>query len=215
MARTKQKKNIEVNNLPNVFSIKNGSSEEDLKKYLGNANPITLEIGCGHGDYTIQLAKIFPLRNFVGIDIKGARIWVGATKAINEGLTNAAFLLANSNFLSDFFVNTKVEEIIIPFPDPHLRRTSEKRRLVSDVFLDIYRKILIPKGQIHFKTDNDILFNYAFEMLSESAYKIIFSSRNIYKESEIPPIASIQTKYEKHYLSEGRTIKYICFSHNN
>lgn len=214
MGRRKQKKINEVNNLPNVFNYKNGNKETDLLKYISNKNPITVEIGCGHGDYTIQLAKNYPNRNFIGIDIKGARIWVGATKALNESLANAAFLICNSILLSEFFIQTKFEEIIIPFPDPHLRRTSEKRRLVSDEFLNIYKKILVPGGKIHFKTDNEILFDYALNKLEEAKCKIIYQSKNIYKENILPEMAAIKTNYERHYIKEDRTIKYLCFQYN-
>ena len=161
MARTKHKKIVEVNLLPNVFNIKNGSTDKDIVKYFANENPISLEIGCGHGDYTISLARNFSHRNFIGVDLKGARIWVGAKIALENKLTNAAFLRGNIEALSEFFVTKKIEEIIIPFPDPHIRRASESRRLVSSMFLEIYKSILSQDGKIHLKTDNEILFDYA------------------------------------------------------
>jgi len=215
MGRTKHKKIVEVNLLPNVFNIKNGSNDKEIVKYFGNENPITLEIGCGHGDYTLSLAKDFPNRNFVGIDLKGARIWVGAKNALENKLSNAAFLMGNIAMLTDIFTTRKVDEIIIPFPDPHLRRTSEKKRLVSKTYLEIYEKVLIPHGKIHLKTDNDFLFNYAVEIADELNLEVVYKSTNLYSEKEIPPFATIQTKYEKHYLKEGRTIKYICFYFKN
>jgi len=211
MGRTKHKKIVEVNSLENVFSYKNGSRETDLRKYFGNNNKLVLEIGCGHGDYTLSLAAENPERNFVGIDIKGARIWTGAKIALNNKLKNAAFLMLNSEFLADFFVEEKIDEIIIPFPDPHMRRTSESRRLISPKFLQIYKKILAKDGIIHFKTDNQNLFDYAIEVLKSIDAKIFFSTDDLYNESTKPFYTAIQTKYEKHYLNEGRKIKYISF----
>ena len=215
MARTKHKKIVEVNLLPNVFNIKNGSTDKDIVKYFANENPISLEIGCGHGDYTISLARNFSHRNFIGVDLKGARIWVGAKIALENKLTNAAFLRGNIEALSEFFVTKKIEEIIIPFPDPHIRRASESRRLVSSMFLEIYKSILSQGGKIHLKTDNEILFDYAMGILSDSKYQIIYKSNNIHAEKDIPIIAAIQTKYEKHYLKKGRSIKYISFRLKN
>lgn len=211
MGRTKHKKIIEVNSLENVFSIKKNNDENQLRKYFNNHNGIILEIGCGHGDYTISLAKEYPDLNFVGLDLKGARIWVGAKIALNDNLKNAAFLLMNTELLSEFFKYEKVDEIIIPFPDPHLRRTSESRRLISQKFIEVYKKILKPEGKIHFKTDNSFLFEYAIKVLNEIAAKIIFVTDDLYSLPDKPFYSSIQTKYEKHYLSEERKIKYLVF----
>lgn len=211
MARTKLKKIQEVASLENVFDYNGSSTEEDLINRFGNNNPISLEIGCGEGSYTIELAKLFPGRNFVGIDFKGARIYLGATKAIDENLSNAAFLWLNAERLPEFFKSIKIDEIFITFPEPHFKRRAEQRRLVSPKFLEIYRQILKPNGHVHLKTDSELLYNYAIEKLAAEKIKILFHSDDIYSEATLDNIQSIQTRFEKHYLKEGRKIKHVEF----
>jgi len=211
MARTKHKKLQEVTSFENVFDFKAGDSEEDLIKKFGNANPFSLEIGCGEGDYTISLAQLFPKRNFVGIDFKGGRIYIGAKKALEEKIFNAAFLWINANKLREFFKKTKIEEIFITFPEPHVKRRAERKRLVSPKFLEIYKQIIIPGGHIHLKTDDDFLFNYAMEVLNKVKANILFYTNDLYTQKELDEIKKINTRYEKYYLNEGRKIKYIEF----
>lgn len=211
MARTKHKKIKEVTSFENVFDYKAGNTEEDLLKYFGNSNSISLEIGCGEGDYTISLAQLFPERNFIGIDFKGARIYIGAKKALEENITNGAFLWINADKLPEFFTNTKIEEIFITFPEPHVKRRAERKRLVSSRFLEIYKQIIIPGGHIHLKTDDDFLYNYALEVLHKVKATILFNSDDLYSVNELDEIKKIKTRYEKYYLKEGRKIKYIEF----
>lgn len=211
MGRTKHKKIVEVNTLANVFNPRNNDDENCLRKYFQNNNEIILEIGCGHGDYTLSLSNKNKGKNFVGVDLKGARIWVGAKTALSNNLTNAAFLMMNSEVLANFFKTEKVEEIIIPFPDPHIRRTSESRRLISPNFIGIYRSILKKEGTIHLKTDNAHLFEYAVKVLESERAEILFGTDDLYSLAEKPYYSGIQTKYEKHYLTEGRKIKYLVF----
>ncbi len=211
MARTKHKKLNEVAHLENVFDFKGGNTEEELISKLNNSNSVSLEIGCGEGDYTISLAQLFPNRNFVGIDFKGARIYVGAKKALEDKISNASFLWINAEKLPEFFKLTKIEEIFITFPEPHVKRRSERKRLVSPRFLKIYRQILRPAGHIHLKTDDEFLYKYALETLHKEKHKILFNSDDLYSEKELDQTKSIKTRYERYYLNEGRKIKYIEF----
>lgn len=211
MARTKKKKITSVIQLPNVFDAEEEKIKSQLKKYFNNKNSSTLEIGCGHGDYTIELASIYPDRNFIGIDMKGARVYTAAERALALNLTNAAFIWGRAEKLNDIFEKDSVDEIFIPFPDPHIKRRSIPRRLIAKDFLKIYKSILTEEGIIHLKTDNEDYYHFALKVLNEKNCKIYYSSANIYEESEINEYSSIKTRYEEYYLKEGRTIKYICF----
>lgn len=199
-----------VYKLPNVFSTENENVEELLKLYFGNSNTYTLEIGCGHGEYSIELSKVYPERNFIGIDYKGSRIYAAAEKANELNLENAAFLICGAEKLSDIFSKEKVEEIFIPFPDPHYPRKSIKR-LVDKNFLNVYKSIVTEKAKGHLKTDNEELYNYTLNILNEENCKIHFATSNLYGEQDLEYNQTIKTKYEKQYLEEGKEIKYICF----
>jgi len=214
MARKKLIRLNEVYNLPNVFSSENENVEELLNKYFSNRKSFTLEIGCGHGDYSIELAKMYPERNFIGIDYKGDRIYAAAEKAIKLNLKNAAFLVSGAEKLSDMFSKGKVEELFIPFPDPHYPRKSFKR-LVDKNFLNVYKIIVGQKAKGHFKTDNEELYNYTLNILNKENCKIHFATSNLYCEQDLEYNQTIKTKYEKQYLEEGKEIKYICFGFEN
>jgi len=213
MARKKLKRLKTVYQLPNVFSIEEENVEESLSYYFRNRKPFTLEIGCGHGDYTIDLSKVFPERNFIGIDYKGARIYAAAEKAIEFKLKNTAFLISGAEKLTDIFSKEKVEEIFIPFPDPHYPRKSFKR-LVDINFLNIYKNIVTEKATLHLKTDDEELYNYTLNILNKENCKIHFATTNLYDKQGLDYQQTIKTKYEKQYLDEGKEIKYICFSFN-
>jgi len=214
MARKKLKRLKEVQKLPNAFSSENENVEELLNFYFGNRKPFTLEIGCGHGDYTIELAKMYPERNFIGIDYKGDRIYAAAEKAIGLNLKNAAFLVSSVENLSEIFSKEKVEEIFIPFPDPHYPRKSIKRLLAKN-FLNVYKNIVTENAKGHFKTDNEELYKYSLNILKTEKCKIHFSTSNLYAEQGLDHHLTIITKYEKQYLEEGKEIKYICFWFEN
>ena len=211
MARKKLIRLKEVYNLPNVFSSEDENVEELLNKYFSNRKSFTLEIGCGHGDYSIELAKLYPERNFIGIDYKGDRIYTAAEKAIKLNLKNAAFLVSGAEKLSNMFSKGKVEELFIPFPDPHYPRKSFKR-LVDKNFLNVYKSIVSQKAKGHFKTDNEELYNYTLNILNKENCKIHISTSNLYCEQDLEYNQTIKTKYEKQYLEEGKEIKYICFN---
>ena len=211
MARKKHLKIIEVNTFPNVFNILDNPKLKEFTDYFNNTNPIVLEIGCGHGDYTINLAKHFPEKNFIGVDVKGARIFKGASSVLESKTPNAAFLVGRIERLTEVFINNSVSEILIPFPDPHVRRKSERKRLVSERFLNIYNEVLTKQGRIHFKTDNEMLYEFALETISRLNLKLYYKTDDLKLDDETDVYRSLQTYYEGYYRREGRIIKYICF----
>lgn len=182
------------------------------KDYFQNNNPIIVELGCGNGEYSLHLANLFPTKNCIGIDLKGARLWKGSTQAINNKLTNVAFLRAPIEELDNFFEAEEVAEIYIPFPDPRPRQRDSNKRLTSPNFLNVYRNILQPGGWIHLKTDNEQLFLYTLEVLQHQPdiYELDYTV-NLYQSALLADHHGIQTKYEARFISEGLTIKYIRF----
>ena len=210
MPRKKLKRLKEVKSLTNVFDIELKDTEQKLREFFCNKNPFILEIGCGRADYSIELAQLKPDKNFIAVDYKGARIYLGAKRAIELKLKNIAFLLAGAEKLAQIFISEKIEEIYIPFPDPYNSRKSFKR-LIDKNFLKIYNTIVGNNAKVHLKTDNEEVFNHAISILSEKKYKIYCATSNLYSEPNLEPHQEIKTKYEKLYLTEGRDIKYICF----
>lgn len=175
-------------------------------------NPITLELGCGRGEYSTGLARIFPDRNFVGVDIKGARIWTGMRAALDEGLVNAGFLRAQVDHLHRFFIKGEIAEIWIPFPDPRPRSSDERKRLISPKFLNIYRDIIEPGGTVRLKTDDAGLFHYALEMLGSIPWiRNLRYTADLYRSPMADEHFGIKTRYECQFLLEGKDIKYLTF----
>lgn len=181
--------------------------------YFHNQHAIVLELGCGQGEYTVGLAQHFPDRNFIGVDIKGARLWVGGTLAITYKLTNVAFLRTHIAQLDQFFAPGEVAELYLPFPDPRPRGSDEKRRLTSPRFLALYRKILQPGGIIHLKTDNEALFAYTLAVLKDQGdvHDLAYTA-DLYQSAWLVAQHGIQTKYEQLYLNQGAKIKYLQFA---
>jgi tRNA (guanine-N7-)-methyltransferase len=175
-----------------------------------NGNPITLELGCGKGEYTVGLANNFPHDNFIGIDIKGARMWRGAKTANEQKLPNVAFLRTRIEFINSFFSTDEVDEIWITFPDPHLGGRNSNKRLTSPWFLNSYRLFLKDKGLIHLKTDNKELYDFTCKVLSHNNVETIISTDDLYTE-KIDNILSIRTHYEKIFLDAGLKINYLSF----
>ena len=184
-----------------------GRWNQDLFK---NGNPITLELGCGKGEYTVGLANNFPQDNFIGIDIKGARMWRGAKTANEQKLPNVAFLRTRIEFINSFFSSDEVDEIWITFPDPHPGGRNSNKRLTSPWFLNSYRLFLKDKGLIHLKTDNKELYDFTCKVLSHNNVETIISTNDLYTE-KIDNILSIRTHYEKIFLDAGLKINYLSF----
>ena len=182
-------------------------------QYFQNEHPITLELGCGKGEYTIGLAKYFPERNFVGIDIKGDRIWVGSGLAIDEGLSNVAFLRTQLQFLPKFFTADEVDEIWLTFPDPRPKDRDEKRRLTFPAYMELYKGVLRSEGWFRFKTDNTFLFDYTLEQIQQGRIRVknLAFTHDLYQSEMITEHYGIQTKYEKMFSSRGESIKYMKF----
>ncbi|MGE5356903.1 MAG: tRNA (guanosine(46)-N7)-methyltransferase TrmB [Deltaproteobacteria bacterium] len=180
--------------------------------YFANNNPITLELACGRGEYSIALAQMYPDSNFIGVDVKGARIWKGARYAIGKNITNLAFLRTRIENIESFFLAQEVSEIWITFPDPFLKNSKSNRRLTSLTFLNKYNNLLKPGGTIHLKTDSPELYEFTLETLgSQDNYDVQYFNDDIYSSPLIFPELEIKTYYENQHLSEGRKIKYIRF----
>lgn len=182
------------------------------ERYFKNANPITLELACGRGEYTIGMARLFPERNFIGVDIKGDRIWKGSSIADEEKLSNVAFLRTHILVIENFFSAQEVDEIWLTFPDPRPRKRDVKRRLTSPRFLEMYKRLLKPEGYLRFKTDNTELFNYSLEELSQrSDLKNLKLTHDLYESDLRPECFDIKTRYEEIFAGKGEKIKYLRF----
>jgi len=211
MPRKKHKKIIEVRTFENVFEYGSGNAEEDLIKYFGSKNPVTLELGCGQADYSINLAKLHLERNFIGIDRKPNRLWNASKNTTDAGLKNVAILISQIEKLEDVFKELKAEEIWITFPDPYPFRRSINRRVTNSKFLNIYKKILTPGGIVNLKTDADSLYDYTLAMIKENELKLFRAVDDLYSMENLTDEDLIKTKYEKMHLEEGKKIKIISF----
>jgi len=175
-----------------------------------NDHPIVLELACGKGEYTLGLAKMFPNKNFIGVDIKGNRIWRGAKDALDQGLSNVAFLRIRIEWIEKFFANEEVDEIWITFPDPFPRKSKVNRRLTSPFFLRKFRPLLKHPGIVHLKTDADSLFEFTREVIQENDFvQAVEILEDVYTQSTIKEELKIKTFYEKQHLEAGKSIKYI------
>ena len=183
------------------------------EQYFKNNNPIVLELGCGKGEYTVELAKLHPDMNFIGVDIKGARMWTGATLALNEGLKNVAFLRTNIEIIERFFSPDEVQEIWLTFSDPQMK--NPRKRLTSSWFLNRYRKFLVDGGIIHLKTDSNFLFTYTQYLVEKNQLPVLLRTTDLYADSpdssDFSEAASIQTYYESMWIERGLNIKYMKF----
>ena len=189
------------------------------EEYFHNDNPIVLELGCGRGEYTVGLAAHNPNKNYIGIDIKGARMWAGAKQAELAGMKNVAFLRTNIEMLTHFFAPNEVAEIWITFPDPQMKKAT--KRLTSTYFMQRYRQLLQQDGLIHLKTDSPFLYTYTQAMVKENGYPLLVDTADLYnteqssgvgiRESDIEEARALQTHYEHQWLDRGLTIKYLCW----
>ncbi len=220
MAKNKLQKFDEMAQFPNVFQHSGKESfEEDFhlkgkwnEKFFNNTNPIILELGCGKGEYTIDLAKKYFNKNFIGIDIKGARIWRGAKTSNEINLRNVAFLRTKIENISNFFQNQEVSEIWIPFPDPQPKKP--KKRLSSFIFLNLYQKILTQNGIIHLKTDSFELYQYTLDTLKSNQIEPLEAYLDLYSSGCKSVVKQTQTFYEKMFLEQGKKITYLSFRLN-
>jgi len=178
---------------------------------FGNEHPIVLELGCGRGEYTIGLAECDPSRNYIGVDIKGARIWRGAKTANERDLLNVAFIRTRIEVIGSFFSPGEIQEIWLTFPDPQLKKRRNKKRLTAPGFLNSYRKFLSDGGVVHLKTDNEQMFLYTSELVHYNNLEVIAETPDLYNSQLADESLSIKTHYEKQYLAEGLPIRYIAF----
>lgn len=181
------------------------------EKVFRNHHPLVLELGCGKGEYTVGMASRFPGRNFLGVDIKGARIWRGAKTANEENIQNAAFLRTRIEFIPSFFSKDEISEIWLTFPDPQEKKRRKKKRLTGSRFLNLYRSFLVDNGIVHLKTDNNILFEYTAELARFNKLEILYETSDLYHSDYDNEILDIKTFYEKQFLDQGIRIKYIQF----
>lgn len=211
----------EIKSFPNVFYMPFAKVAEGFhlkgkwhQEYFKNNNPIVLELGCGKGEYTIGLAQRFPNKNFIGMDIKGNRIWRGAKTAIEQSMNNVCFLRTRIDFIEACFASAEVSEIWITFPDPQPQKTRVRKRLTSPLFLDRYKKILVANGSIHLKTDSFPLFEYTLGVIQTFKYQLLDSTSHLYEteNDKMTEARAIQTFYENKYLKEDIRICYLQFA---
>ena len=220
MSKNKLKKFAEMETFHNVFQC---GARETLEgnpvvamrgkwhqEYFHNDNPIVLELGCGRGEYTVGLAARYPDKNYIGVDIKGARMWAGAKQAELAGMKNVAFLRTNIEMLAHFFAPNEVAEIWITFPDPQMKKVT--KRLTSTYFMLRYAQLLHPNGLIHLKTDSPFLYTYTQAMIKENNYPLLVDTDDLYvaqPTADVDEARSLQTHYEHQWLDRGLTIKYL------
>lgn len=209
--------------LPNVYQcgIRDAGEENPVVAMHGhwreqvfhNENPIVLELGCGRGDYSVGLARLYPEKNFIGVDIKGARMWAGAKEAHLAGMTNVAFLRTNIESIGSFFATDEVDEVWITFPDPQMKKAT--KRLTSTYFMTRYEALVREGGVVHLKTDSPFLYNYTREMLRINGYEVLADTDDLYamgeKEQIYDDARALKTHYEKQWLDRGLTIKYLSW----
>ena len=217
MGKGKLAKFADMASYPHVFEYPYSVVDDvpfDMKgnwnrDFFKNDNPIVLELGCGRGEYTVGLARRYADKNFIGVDIKGARMWTGATEALNEGLKNAAFLRTNIEIIDRFFAPGEVSEIWLTFSDPQMKKAT--KRLTSTYFMERYRRFLVPGGVIHLKTDSNFMFTYTKYMIEANRLPVEFITDDLYHSGMDDDILSIRTYYEQQWLDRGLNIKYIKF----
>lgn len=179
------------------------------EQFFHNDNPIVLELGCGKGEYAVGLARRYPDKNFIGVDIKGARMWSGASEAKAEGINNVAFLRTHIELITHFFAPGEVSEIWITFPDPQMKKT--RKRLTSTRMIELYREILKENGIIHLKSDSPFLYTYTRAMVQENQFPMLVDTDDLYNSGIDDDILGIKTFYEQQWLERGKSIKYIKF----
>ena len=219
-SKNKLKRFKENETFNNVFQPKRDdlvNSEYELKGnwnavVFKNNNPLVLELGCGRGEYSVELAKRYPNKNFIGIDIKGARFWRGAKTALEEDIHNVAFLRTQIELVDYAFAKQEVDEIWITFPDPQIKYKRTKHRMTNSEFLKRYKTILKPDGVVNLKTDSEFMHGYTLGLLHGEGHEVLYANHNVYKQEGSPDeVTSIQTYYESQYLEQNKPITYIRF----
>lgn len=217
MGKNKLEKFADMANYPHVFEYPYSVADNvpfDMKgqwhqKFFKNDHPIVLELGCGRGEYTVGLGQMFPDKNFIGVDIKGARMWSGATESLNAGMNNVAFLRTNIEIIDRFFDQGEVSEIWLTFSDPQMKKAT--KRLTSTYFMERYRRFLADNGLVHVKTDSHFMFTYTKYMLGHNQLPVEFITKDLYHSGCADDILGIRTYYEQQWLDRGLNIKYIKF----
>ncbi|MGX1638795.1 tRNA (guanosine(46)-N7)-methyltransferase TrmB [Sphingobacterium sp. NPDC055431] len=211
MGKDKLRKFAEVSTFKNVVQLDAGKEYKGkwAKDFFQNEKPLILELACGKGEYTVNLAKLFPEKNFIGIDYKGNRIWRGAKTALEEGIDNVGFLRIQIETILEHFEKGEISEIWITFPDPQPQDSREKKRLTNPVFLERYKEILVPEGIMHLKTDNDGFFAYTLEQIDLQGLPKLKETKDLYHSDLVDEVLSIKTYYEKKYLAEDKNINYV------
>jgi len=214
MGKDKLRRFAEIETFANVLQLDKGKPFKGRwsTDHFQNDKPLILELACGKGEYTVNLAKLFPDKNFIGIDYKGNRIWRGAKTAIEDGISNVAFLRIQIENILDYFDESEVSEIWITFPDPQPQVSREKKRLTSPRFLQKYKIIFNNEGILHLKTDNDALHAYTLEKIEEHGLKLLNRTEDLYRSNLVNEILSIKTYYEKKYLLHDKNINYLSCS---
>ena len=224
MGKNKLAKFADMATYPHVFQAPDVAKDAEPfalrgrwgEKFFKNQNPIVLELGCGRGEYCVGLARLFPEKNFIGVDIKGSRMWTGATESLREGLKNVAFLRTRIEFIERFFAEGEVSEIWLTFSDPQMRKAT--KRLTSTFFLTRYRHFLVDGGTIHLKTDSNFLFTYTSLVVNRNHLPQLFRTADLYHtlaaeaDPTVRSILGIQTYYEQQWMDRGLSIRYLKFS---
>jgi tRNA (guanine-N7-)-methyltransferase len=214
VGKDKLKRFAEVDTFSNVLQLDAGKPFKGqwASQVFKNNNPVVLELACGKGEYTVNLATLFPDKNFIGIDYKGNRIWRGAKTALEDGVNNVAFLRIQIETILDYYAPGEIDEIWITFPDPQPQVSREKKRLTSPRFLDKYKEILKPGGFLNLKTDNDDFHAYTYEKIVEKGFNLHAKTEDLYHSEFVNDVLSIKTFYEKKYLKGNKNINYLKFS---
>ena len=214
MGKDKLRKFAEIETFANVYELDAGKSFKGKwsKMHFKNDAPLVLELACGKGEYTVNLAQLFPAKNFIGIDYKGNRIWRGAKTAIEEGIENVAFLRIQIEQILDYFDADEVSEIWITFPDPQPQISREKKRLTAPRFLEKYKVILQESSPINLKTDNDDFYAFTLETIEQLGLKLHVRTEDLYRSDLVDEVLAIKTYYEKKYLAHDKNINYVRFS---
>lgn len=214
MGKDKLRRFAEIATFKNVLQLEEGHALKGnwASGHFKNNRPLILELACGKGEYAVEMARLHPEKNFIGIDYKGNRIWRGAKTALEENVNNVAFLRIQIEQILEYFAPKEVSEIWITFPDPQPQLSREKKRLTSTRFFENYRNIMQPGGIIHLKTDNDDLYNYTLQKIEEHHLKLHIATDDLYHSAYANEILSIKTYYEKKYLQNNKNINYLKFS---